>query len=41
MDYLEEAGVQVIALRDLDTYLDIQEVDDPALGYTYGVPGQY
>jgi len=41
MDYLEETGVKVIALRDLDKYLDIQEVDDPALGYTYGVPGQY
>jgi len=41
MEILEEAGVKVIALRDLDTYLDIREVDDPALGYTYGVPGQY
>lgn len=41
METLEETGVQVIALRDLDKYFDIQEVDDPALEYTYGVPGQY
>jgi len=41
MDYLEETGIQVIALRDLDTYLKIREVDDPALYYTNGVPGQY
>ncbi len=41
MDHLEESGVKVIALRDLDRYMDIREVDDPALGYTYGTPGEY
>ena len=41
MDYLEETGVKVISMRDLDKYFDIQEVDDPALKYTNGVPGQY
>ena len=41
MDYLEEQGIRVIALRDLDKYFDIQDVDDPALQYTNGVPGQY
>ncbi|MEN8155753.1 MAG: polysaccharide deacetylase family protein [Bacteroidota bacterium] len=41
MNHLEEAGAKVIALRDLDTWLDIIEVDDPALEYTYGTPGVY
>jgi peptidoglycan/xylan/chitin deacetylase (PgdA/CDA1 family) len=41
MDYLQEAGVKVIALKDLDKYFDIQDVDDPALKYTNGVPGQF
>lgn len=41
MDYLDSTGVKVIALRDLDKYLDIQDVDDPALGYTYGDTGKY
>ena len=41
MDYLEEAGVKVIAMKDLDKYFDIQDVDDPALKYTNGVPGQF
>jgi len=35
MDYLETTGYRVIAMRDLDKYLKIGEVDDPALGYTY------
>ena len=41
MDYLEETGVKVISMRDLDKYFDIQEVEDPALKYTNGVPGQF
>jgi peptidoglycan/xylan/chitin deacetylase (PgdA/CDA1 family) len=41
MDYLDKAGVKVIAMKDLDKYFDIQDVDDPALKYTNGVPGQY
>ena len=41
MDHLEEAGFRVIALKDLDKYFDIREVDDPALNYTYGTPSQY
>jgi peptidoglycan/xylan/chitin deacetylase (PgdA/CDA1 family) len=41
MDYLKEAGVKVIAMRDLDKFFNIQNVDDPALMYTNGVPGQY
>jgi peptidoglycan/xylan/chitin deacetylase (PgdA/CDA1 family) len=41
MDYLQEAGVKVIAMRDLDTYFHIRDVDDPALKYTNGVPGQF
>lgn len=41
MDYLEESGIRVIAMKDLDVYFDIQEVDDPALHYTHGVPGGY
>jgi peptidoglycan/xylan/chitin deacetylase (PgdA/CDA1 family) len=41
MDYLEEAGVKVIAMKDLDKYFDIQNVDDPAMKYTNGVPGQF
>jgi peptidoglycan/xylan/chitin deacetylase (PgdA/CDA1 family) len=41
MDYLAEAGVKVISMKDLDEYFDIQNVDDPALQYTNGVPGQY
>ena len=41
MDHLEEAGFRVIALKDLDKYFDIGEVDDPALNYTYGTPSQY
>ncbi len=36
MDYLEEKGYKVIALKDLDIYFDIGEVEDPALTYTYG-----
>lgn len=35
MDYLDSTGIKVIALRDLDKYFDIEEVNDPALGYTY------
>jgi len=41
MDYLEKAGVKVISMKDLDEYFDIQNVDDPALKYTNGVPGQF
>ncbi len=41
MDYLEETGIRVIAMRDLDAYFDIQDVEDPALQYTHGVPGGY
>lgn len=41
MDHLEAAGHRVIALRDLDKYFEIGEVDDPALDYTYGIPGSY
>jgi peptidoglycan/xylan/chitin deacetylase (PgdA/CDA1 family) len=41
MDHLEESGHKVIALRDLDKYFDIGEVDDPALNYTYSAQGQY
>ena len=41
MDYLDSTGIKVIALRDLDKYFDIEEVDDPALGYTYGATGPY
>jgi peptidoglycan/xylan/chitin deacetylase (PgdA/CDA1 family) len=41
MDYLEGAGVKVIALKDLDQYFHIRETDDPALKYTNGVPGQF
>jgi peptidoglycan/xylan/chitin deacetylase (PgdA/CDA1 family) len=41
MDHLEETGYRVIALRDLDKYFEIGEVDDPALNYTYGIPGKY
>jgi peptidoglycan/xylan/chitin deacetylase (PgdA/CDA1 family) len=36
MDYLETTDCKVIALRDLDKYFKIGEVDDPALGYSYG-----
>ena len=35
MDYLASTGIKVIALRDLDNYFDINEAEDPALGYTY------
>ena len=41
MDHLEETGHRVIALRDLDKYFDIGETEDPALNYTYGIPGKY
>jgi peptidoglycan-N-acetylglucosamine deacetylase len=41
MNYLDSTGVKVIALRDLDKYFDIEEVEDPALGYTYGKTGPY
>lgn len=41
MDYLEETNVKVIAVKDLDKYLDVHEVDDPALNYTAGAPGLY
>ncbi len=41
MDYLEGAGVKVIALKDLDKYFHIGDVNDPALQYTNGVPGQF
>jgi sialate O-acetylesterase len=41
MDYLEESDVKVIAMKDLDRYLDVQEVDDPALNDTAGAPGLY
>lgn len=41
MDHLEDTGYPVIALRDLDKYFDIREVEDPALEYTYGIPGKY
>ncbi len=41
MDYLKEAGVKVIAMKDLDNYFKIKDVDDPALKYTNGVPGQF
>ncbi len=40
MDYLEEIGATVIAMKNLDQYLPIREVEDPALHYTNGVPGQ-
>jgi peptidoglycan/xylan/chitin deacetylase (PgdA/CDA1 family) len=36
MDYLETTDCKVIALKDLDKYFKIGEVDDPALGYFYG-----
>ena len=36
MNYLETINCKVIALRDLDKYFKIKEVDDPALGYSYG-----
>ncbi len=35
MDYLEGTDCKVIALKDLDKYFDITEVNDPALNYTY------
>jgi peptidoglycan-N-acetylglucosamine deacetylase len=41
MDYLEETGANVIAMKDLGQYMNIHEVDDPALQYTHGVPQQY
>ena len=41
MDYLEKCGARVIALKDLEQYLEIGEVEDPALHYTHGVPGAY
>ncbi len=41
MDYLEEQNVNVIAMNELDQFLDVQEVDDPALYYTAGAPGLY
>jgi peptidoglycan/xylan/chitin deacetylase (PgdA/CDA1 family) len=41
MDHLQAAGHRVIALRDLDQYFDIGDVYDPALNYTYGIPGKY
>ncbi len=33
-DYLEESKCTVIALKDLDKYFNIGDVDDPALKYT-------
>lgn len=41
MDYLEEQDVRVIAINELDQYLDLHEVNDPALHYTAGAPGLY
>ncbi len=41
MDYLEQEGVRVIAMKDLDKYFKIKDIDDPALKYTVGVPGQF
>ncbi len=41
MEHLEETGYKVIALRDLDKYFDIGEIEDPALNYTYAAPGEY
>ena len=41
MDYLQEAGIKVIAMKDLDNYFKIKDVEDPALKYTNGVPGQF
>jgi peptidoglycan/xylan/chitin deacetylase (PgdA/CDA1 family) len=41
MDYLEETGLPVIALKDLDQHFTIGDVEDPALHYTHGVPGRY
>ena len=35
MDYLEKTKCKVIALKDLDKYFKIGDVDDPALNYTY------
>ena len=37
MDHLEESGCRVIALKELDSYFEIGEADDPALEYSYGV----
>ena len=41
MDYLEETDCKVIALKDLDRFLDIGDVDDPALHYTTGTKSNY
>ena len=41
MDYLEEAGVKVISMKDLDKYFKIDDVNDPALKYSNGLPGQF
>jgi len=41
MDYLEKTDCRVIALKDLDRYLKIGDIDDPALNYTYGVKSSY
>ncbi len=41
MDYLEQEGAKVIALKDLDKYFKIKEVEDPVLQYTIGVPGLF
>jgi peptidoglycan/xylan/chitin deacetylase (PgdA/CDA1 family) len=34
MNYLETTGYKVISLRDLDKYFSIEEINDPALGYS-------
>lgn len=41
IDYLEETGIPVISMKELDDYYEIGEVEDPALHYTVGVPGIY
>ncbi len=41
MDYLAEADCKVIALKDLDRFFDIGDVDDPALYYSTGTKSNY
>jgi peptidoglycan/xylan/chitin deacetylase (PgdA/CDA1 family) len=41
MDYLEGTDCRVIALRDLDKYFEIGDVDDPALNYSHIIKPKY
>ncbi len=41
MDYLEGTDCRVIALRDLDRYFEIGDVDDPALTYSHIIKPKY